>query len=206
MHLKFSDLSRYSIRSANETSRLAHLKLSRLPIKFDCFNFSMNDVFAQRLIFSFQLPAAVFTTPWLKRWSHSSLPSFHVCFPLSVGYILIRQVRTIDTFKKMWSQFIFTRWMPACVMDVFLLYVGEWWHIWLCAVCDERVVLKNIDANIVVQKGNLLVVCYQFHPCTCFVRAISFTLCVLFSITLYVHIAAFKAGIMSRVHIHKCRR
>ena len=84
--------------------------------------------------------------------------------------------------------------MPAYVIDVFSLYVGEWWHIWSCAVCDERVVLKNIDANIVVQKGNLLVVCYQFH------------LCVLFSVTLYVHIAAFKAGIMSRVHIHKCRR
>ena len=43
--------------------------------------------------------------------------------------------------------------MPACVIDVFSLYVGEW--CWLCAVCDERVVLKNIDANIVVQKGNL---------------------------------------------------
>lgn len=103
----------------------------------------------------------------------SRFPSATSWFARFELLIHLKKERKKESAKKSICRvFIFTRWMPACVIDVFSLYVGEW--CWSCAVCDERVVLKNIDANIVVQKGNLLVVCYQFHPCTCFVLAISF--------------------------------
>lgn len=152
----------------------------------------------------------MFTTPWLKRWSHSSLPSFHVCFPLSVGYILIRQVRTIGTFKErkkesakkihLWSVHFYAvnarmrnrRIFAVCWRVVLVVRCMRWksrakeyWHKYRCA---ER---EFVGGVLPVSSMHVFCSCYKFH------------LCVLFSVTLYVHIAAFKAGIMS---IHKCRR